>query len=155
MLSSKYLFAALLAVAAVGVNGSPVELEKRDPDRVIFCPDTWFDTLPETPQSCPVYASKPEECSYIDFADNDRMSTVKIGVGLRCTFYLWVKAPLLFFFVLLKLFFFSLFFPAALRSRRRNDGCTGGGFEVTKVEEYVDFPGGWNDAISSFMCHRV
>jgi len=85
MLFSKNLFAALLAVAAVGVNGSPVELKKRQIlDTILVCPDD-FDSRPT--QTCGTYNFAAEECIELGQGVNDTANSVVISPGLTCDFH--------------------------------------------------------------------
>jgi len=85
MLFSKKFFTALLAVVAVGVNGSPIELEKRDPDKILLCHDDV--TFGATDEICPSIGFQEGVCIDITFPENDSTSAVKIGMGLSCSFY--------------------------------------------------------------------
>ena len=98
MLFFKNHFAALLAVAAVGVNGSPVELEKRDFAKVILCPNN-SDVI--ISKWCPSYDLQPGTCIDLAPENDDKISIVMIGAGMSCTFFMLVKISL----VVLSLFY--------------------------------------------------
>jgi len=82
MLFSKTLFAAFFAVAAVGVDGSPVELEKRAPNKIILCANEFDKAFWNV--ACTVLDYQEGVCSDIT---SDGLSHVKIGNGLSCTFF--------------------------------------------------------------------
>jgi len=96
MLLSKNLFATFLAVAVVGVNGSPVELEKRAVNQATLCPDPW-DVV--TTKGCPQggVCVVDQEClpvglvegACVDLTKFDKeISTVQTGPSIKCRFFL-------------------------------------------------------------------
>jgi len=94
MLFSKNLFTTLLAVAAVGVNGFPVELEKRA-DPVYLCPNRWDTTKIE--QCSQGEQCRTQGCHPVNWTDgvcipdigefDGTISTVHTGPQARCILY--------------------------------------------------------------------
>jgi len=85
MVFSKNLLAVLLAVAAVGVNGSPTELEKRKTFTTELCPDYWVS--PGQTQACLRMTLEEGECHDPPEEYNDWAASIVLSPRLVCDLY--------------------------------------------------------------------
>jgi len=152
MLFSRNLFATFLAVAAVGVSGSPVELENPNHyTKVKLCTEENWSGF------CPVPDLILGQCYRID-SDFGMPSAKSFGPppGIHCTVCTWVKVSLV--FVVSRRFFYS----SLLRLRYRKNMCDQEVNLEAGISNLVEYPGSGtlqhsyflSGAALSFRCSR-